>query len=271
MIEDTKLDALNSIISGLGSVVVAFSGGVDSTLLLAMCSRKLGGNAVLAVTADSPTMPRRELTEAKKLARELGAKHIVVPTAEMQNECFASNPADRCYYCKLELFTQLRAIADQRGFRNIAYGATQDDVGDYRPGLQAARDVEASAPLLEAGFTKQDVRELSGELGLRTAHKPAMACLASRFPYGTHLTPDKLAQVERAEDLLRYELGFPEVRVRYHGTIVRLEIPPEDFARLLSGQVRERVIRHLKDLGFLYVTLDLMGIRSGSMNESLEI
>ena len=269
MTDNSELETLNRIVSALDSVVVAFSGGVDSTLLLAVCLRNLDPDAVLAVTADSPTLPRRELTEAKALAKGLGARHVIVPTEELRNECFASNPLDRCYYCKQELFAQLRALADQHGFRHVVYGATLDDLGDYRPGLRAAQDAGTMAPLLEAGFTKQDVRALSAQLGLPTSDKPAMACLASRFPYDSRITEKKLSQVEQAEELLRHTWGFSQVRVRHHGTIARIEILPSEFARLFSHDVMKQIVAQLERMGFLYVTLDLAGFRSGSMNESV--
>jgi pyridinium-3,5-biscarboxylic acid mononucleotide sulfurtransferase len=271
MILDTdKTERLNQIVIGLRSALVAFSGGADSTLLLAVCLRNLGRDRVAAVTADSPSLPRQELAETTKLALELGVRHIIAPTAEMQDERFTRNPVDRCFYCKQELFAHLRTLADLQGFRHLVYGATRDDLGDYRPGLRAARDAGAIAPLLEAGFTKQDVRDLSRQLGLRTWDKPAMACLASRFPYGERITAESLSQVERAEDLLRRQLGFSEVRVRHHGAVARIEVSPADFPRLVGDPVRSQVVDRLKELGFLYVTLDLEGYRTGSMNDVLK-
>ena len=264
-----KLDALDRRIGGLNSVVVAFSGGADSTLLLAVCLRKLGAGRVLAATADSPTLPRRELEETRQLALELGAPHEVIRTDELANGCFAENLTDRCFHCKQELFAALHAVAQRDGFEHVAYGATRDDLGDYRPGLRAAERAGAVAPLLAAGLTKQDVRDVSAHLGLRTAHKPAMACLASRIPYGTRITEENLAQVEQAEDTLKDELGLTQVRVRHHGDVARIEVPGGDFAKLLAGDARDRVVRQMKALGFLYVTLDLVGFRSGSMNEAL--
>jgi uncharacterized protein len=223
----------------------------------------------MAVTADSPTLPRSELHETRALAEELGAKHLIVATDEIGNESFVANPLDRCYYCKRELFSHLRMVANHQGFKHVVYGATADDAGDYRPGLRAAAEAGAMAPLLEAGFTKQDVRELSEELGLRTSRKPAMACLASRFPYGSRITEERLTQVERAEDLLRRQLGFSQIRVRHHGTIARIEIPPGDFHRLVAETTRQWIKAELGALGYQYVTLDLQGFRSGSMNEAI--
>lgn len=266
---DEKVAALREVIAGMDSVVVAFSGGTDSTLLLAMCLEVLGQERVLAVTADSPTLPASELAEAVALAAELGAPHITLATREMEDERFASNPRERCYYCKQELFGRLCELAAERGYRHVAYGATADDVGDYRPGMQAAREAGAMAPLLEAGLTKADVRHLSRRMGLRTWNKPAMACLSSRFPYGERLTEAKLSQVERAEDFLRREMGFRDVRVRHHGDVARIELGASELGRLYDEHVRKQVVTGLKGVGYTYVTLDLQGFRSGSMNEAL--
>ena len=263
-----KVDRLCDVIAKLESVVVAFSGGVDSTLLLTLSLQVLGENQVLAATADSPTLPRSELAEAVELAKGLGAKHVVIGTRELQDECFASNPTDRCYYCKQELFAQLRSLADRQGYKHVAYGATAADLGDHRPGMRAATEAGAVAPLLEAGFTKRDVRILSRQLDLPTWNKPAMACLSSRFPYGTRITEEKLLRVEKAEELLRQRLGFREVRVRDHDSVARIEILPEDSPRLVDEAIRDGVISQLKKLGYTYVALDLEGFRSGSMNES---
>ncbi len=250
--------------------MVAFSGGTDSTLLLALCRENLGKDRVLAVTADSATLPRKELAETRRLTKELDAQHLVICTDELADERFAVNPNERCYYCKNELFTKLGAVASDQGYEHIVYGATKDDLQDYRPGLCAAEDTGTRAPLLEAGLTKQEVRELSARLNLPTAEKPAAACLASRIPYGTRITKENLSQVEQAEDILKLEYDFSRVRVRHHGTIARIEIPPADFSRLLSNHLCEQIISRLKQLGFIYVTLDLEGLRSGSMNEVLK-
>ena len=269
MVDEAKVDCLRGFISGLKSVLVAFSGGADSTLLLAMCLDVLGPNHVMAVTADSPALPRSELAEAAALAEELGAKHVIIATEELQDERFASNPRDRCYYCKQELFIQLRCLADQLQCDYVAYGATAADLGDHRPGMRAAREAGAVAPLLEARFTKEDVRSLSRQLGLRTWDKPAMACLSSRFPYGTRITEERLSQVEQAEELLRRQLGFRQVRVRHHDSIARIEIQPQEFERLLEESTRDHVLSEFKKLGYIYVTLDLGGFRSGSLNEKV--
>jgi len=269
MVSEMKKKLLHDIIASLDSVVVAFSGGVDSTFLLAVCLQALGADRVLAATADSPALPRSELAEAIALARELGAPHLVVPTEELQDARFASNPPDRCYYCKQELFLQLRKLADQKGYKHLVYGATTDDLGDNRPGMHAAKEAGAVAPLLQAGFTKQEVRSLSQEFGLRTWDKPAMACLSSRFPYGSEITKDNLLRVEQSEELLRRELGFRQVRVRHHGSIARIEVQTSDFPRLLEEGMRRQIVSRLKELGYGYVTFDLEGFRSGSMNEAL--
>ena len=266
VVDDRRVKALERIIAGLESVAVAFSGGADSTLLLAMCLRVLGAERVRAVTADSPTLPRRELEETRALAAELGAEHLLIPTAELEDERFVSNPVDRCYFCKQELFARLRQVARQKGYRHLVYGATAADLGDHRPGMRAAKEAGAVAPLLEAGFTKEDVRSLSRQLGLRTWDKPSMASLSSRFPYGTPITNEGLAQVEQAEDFL-HGLGFRQVRVRHHGSIARIEVLPEDLPRLLEETTRQQVVAQLKALGYPYVALDLAGFRSGSMNE----
>ncbi|MFO7696525.1 MAG: ATP-dependent sacrificial sulfur transferase LarE [Anaerolineae bacterium] len=269
MPEQTKVQQLRNEIRQLESVAVAFSGGTDSTLLLAVSVQVLGAERVLAITADSPTLPRRELEDAEALASEIGVRQLVIETEELANPSFAQNPPDRCYYCKQELFTRMRRVADHEGFRNLIYGATAEDLGDYRPGMKAAQEAGASAPLLLAGFLKSDVRELSRQLGLRTWDKPAMACLSSRFPYGTPITGQGLTRVEQAEDLLRHELGLHQVRVRDQDTMARIEVETQDLARLVQEPARSQVIARLKALGYTYVTLNLEGFRSGSLNDVL--
>ena len=271
MVSTDKVDRVREFIAQLDSVAVAFSGGVDSTLLLALCLEVLGADKVLAVTADSPTLPRSELAEAGALADELGAKLVTITTDELQDERFAANPPDRCYFCKSELFAELRSLAEKEGYKHLVYGATAADLGDHRPGMRAAKESGAVAPLLEVGFTKQEVRELSKELGLRTWDKPAMACLSSRFPYGTRITEANLRRVERSEEVLRNQLGFLEVRVREHDSIARIEVRPQDLPRVLEEPTRLCIVSQLKDLGYTYVTFDLEGFRSGSMNEPLGV
>ena len=268
---DVKRDRLYAILDELDSVAVAYSGGVDSTYLLAACLKVLGPDKVLAVVADSPTYPAGEKVGAQRVAQQLGARLHIINTKELDDPHFASNPPDRCYYCKAELFEEIWAIARQEGLQNVVYGATQDDLGDHRPGMRAARELGARAPLLEAGLGKSDVRELSRRMGLPTWDKPALACLASRFPYGMTITETRLRQVNAAEDFLRQELGLRQVRVRHHDAVARLEVEPEDMAQFMEENTRQRVVTAMKELGYTYVALDLAGFRSGSMNEALRL
>jgi uncharacterized protein len=260
---------LSREIKALESVAVAFSGGADSTLLLAVSVAVLGPEHVLAVTADSSTLPRSELEESQALAVEIGVRQVLVSTGEMDHAGFVANGTDRCYHCKHELFARMRDIADREGYRHLVYGATLDDTGDYRPGMRAAEEAGAIAPLLLAGLSKADVRALSREMGLRTWDKPSMACLSSRFPYGTPISTEGLSRVEQAEAYLRIELGLRQVRVRDQGTVARIEVDPADLARLVQEPVREQVVTRLKTLGYIYITLNLEGFRSGSLNDVL--
>lgn len=266
---DAKRERLYALLEELGSVAVAYSGGVDSAYLLAASLAALGPEQVLAVTADSPTYPAAEREEAAQLAQQLGARQRLIHTTELDDPRFADNPPERCYYCKGHLFQDLTTIAQESGLRTIVYGATLDDLGDHRPGMRAAKEAGARAPLLEAQLTKEDVRALSHQLDLPTWDKPAQACLASRFPYHATITARALGRVEQAENLLRREFGLRQVRVRHHDTVARLEIELSDLPRLLDAETRQRVVAGLKALDYTYVTIDLEGFRSGSMNEVL--
>lgn len=263
-----KYLCLQSLIRGMESVVIGYSGGVDSTLLLKVAVDLLGVKA-LAVIGKSETYPTAEYEDAMRVARQLGAEVEVVRTEETDNLKFQENPANRCYFCKTELFSKLRAIADKRGMHWIADGTIVDDMGDFRPGLQAKTEQEVRSPLLEAGFTKADVRSLSQELNLPTWDKGSFACLSSRFPYGFGITKTNLTRVDRAESLLR-ELGFRHFRVRFHDEhTARIEVGQEEIGRLLQDDLRLNVVNHMKEIGFTYITLDLQGYRTGSMNEVL--
>ncbi len=264
--KEKKITALREILAEAKRVVVAFSGGVDSTFLLKMAVEVLGAEQVLAVTGQSPTYPAWELAEAKELASALGVRQLIIDTEELEQEDFAANPPERCYFCKQELFSRLRQIAQKEGALAVLDGTNRDDLGDYRPGRKAARELGVRSPLLEAGLTKDDIRFFSFALGLPTWNKPACACLSSRFPYGTRITPEKLLQVERGEDFLR-SLGFVQFRLRHHGALARIEIDPEQFSLLLAKA--SAVVSELKATGFAYVALDLEGYRTGSMNETL--
>ena len=259
-----KLDHLERILASLESAVVAFSGGVDSSLLLAVAVKVLGAR-VLAVTAKSETYPERELIEARSLAGHLGARHHEVVSEELEIPEFKDNPRNRCYYCKKELFAKLREIADQEGLAHVLDGTNLDDRSDHRPGRQAAEELGVRSPLEEAGFTKSDIRALSRHLGLPSWDKPAFACLSSRFPYGTAITPERVRRVGQVEDALR-DVGFRVLRVRYHDAVARLELGPEEFEQAV-GALREEVVRIVKAAGFTYVSVDLQGYRTGAMNE----
>ncbi len=264
-----KLAHLHRILKEMESVLIAYSGGVDSSFLLRVARDALGDKAA-ALTALSPTYPEHELQEARRFAADLGVLHILVESNELKIENFAQNDTRRCYYCKSELFAILRQNADQRRIKTLCDGSNLDDVGDFRPGMQAAQERGVRHPLIEAGLSKQEIRELSQALGLATYQKGPMACLSSRFPYGTEITEARVRQVARCEELLR-TMGYDPLRVRYHGEIARIEIQRSEFDRLLGKDCLEQVIATFKKAGFVYVTLDLEGFRSGSMNEVLPL
>ncbi len=265
----TRAQRLRAIIASFDRVAIAFSGGTDSTFLLATCLEVLGPDRVLALTADSPLTARAELAEARALAARLGARHVVLPSPDLENPSIVANPPDRCYHCKWARFRALLAVAGAEGFAHLLHGENADDAADYRPGSRAAQELGVRAPLREAGLTKADVRTLSRERGLATWDKPANACLASRFPYGTPLTAEGLARVEAAEEFLRDLWGLRQLRVRDHFPIARLEVPPDDIVRLAEAQARALVVERLSALGYRYVTLDLSGYRMGSLNNEL--
>jgi uncharacterized protein len=268
MVMNDKWDRLKSLLREMQLAVLAYSGGVDSSLLLRAASEVLGPH-LIAVTAVSETYPPLELAAAKEFASSLGVTHRILRTEELGMEEFARNSPERCYFCKRELFGKLRQIADTEGIQFILDGSNTDDLKDHRPGRRAAQEFSVRSPLMEAGLSKSEVRELAHALNLSVWDKPSLACLSSRIPYGTRITPEILQTIQTAEDHLRV-LGFRQVRVRHHGDTARIEIDPEDFGRLLSGDMARRITSGLKQSGFTYVCLDLEGYRTGSMNEGIE-
>ena len=267
---EAKTRYLEQTLSSLERVVVAYSGGVDSTFLAKMAYDALGGQA-MAVTAVSPSLARAERDDAARFAAQIGIRHEFIETRELDNPAYRANDSSRCFHCKAELFDRLREFVAERGVQHMLYGPVIDDLGDFRPGMAASRERGARAPLVEAGLRKAEVRELSKRLGLSSWDKPAVACLSSRVAYGSQVTVEKLRQIEDAEALLRAE-GFRELRVRHHGPIARIEVPESELARFTQDAARrQRIIQGLKTLGFTYVTLDLQGFRSGAMNEALPV
>lgn len=263
---DRKWDSLRSQLRDLGRVAIAYSGGVDSTFLLRVAADTLGPENVLALTAHSPVGTAAELDRAKRWAAEIGALHLVVESSEFSDPAFVANQPDRCYVCKKGRFSQLLGLARARGIHHLLDGTNADDAEDYRPGTRAAAELGVISPLLDAGFTKSDIRAASRSLALPSADLPSFACLASRIPYGTSLTEESLRRIEAGEEALA-ALGLKQYRLRHHGVIARIEVPAEDLARVLAE--RETVLGALRELGYRYVTLDLQGYRTGSLNEVL--
>lgn len=262
----TKLDRMQEILRSLDRVVVAFSAGVDSTLVLNVALDTLGAENVIAATGRSDSLARREFDEACRLAEAAGAEHLVIDTDEFDNPNYLANPANRCYFCKTTLYEHLDRVLSKRGFKAIVNGINADDFGDWRPGIQAANEHAVRAPAAEAGMTKNDIRALSEEMGLPTFDKPASPCLSSRVQYGEEITPEKLRMIEQAENFL-HDIGLRECRVRHHNNLARIEIPVDLIEQYTAPELRASIDAKLREIGYAYVTIDLRGFRSGSMNE----
>ncbi len=265
----SKFEELKKCLHEMRKVLVAFSGGVDSSFLLKVAADVLGEN-VLAVIASSETYPSKERDEAIKLAGKLNVRHTVIQTKELENPDFSSNPPERCYYCKSELFSKLKDIAESESIPYVLDGSNYEDTSDFRPGTKAAEELGIRSPLKEVGLIKDEIRQLSKSIDLPTWNKPSLACLSSRFPYFTEIEPESLKQVAQAEEYLK-GLGFNQVRVRHHGQIARVEIYPQEFSKIMDENIREKITKNFKKFGFIYTALDLAGFRSGSMNEPLHI
>ena len=261
---DQKLDHLDEILKSYGRLIVAFSGGVDSTFLAEAANRAVGDNAV-AVTAISDSYPEREMKAAQKIAKEIGIRLETVSTGELEIEGYVNNSINRCYFCKSELFDKLKVIAEKYNMGTIVYGAIPDDIGDHRPGMDAAKEMGIRAPLIEADLTKTDIRQASKKWKLKTWDKPAFACLSSRFPYGTRITREKLRQVDQAEQFL-YDLGIHQFRVRHHDDFARIELDKDGINMMRQKNIRRQTDQKFKSLGYSFVALDLQGYRSGSLN-----
>ncbi len=270
-VANSKLDQLSELLRSYGSCLIAYSGGVDSAFL-AVLAHKVLGNKALAAIADTPSLPRRELQEALTLAKQFGIPLQVVHSKEFNNQEYLANPLNRCYFCKHDLFSELVPIARERGFAVVVHGENASDVGDFRPGAEAAAEFQVKAPMKELGITKAEIRAFSAQLGLPTSDKPQMACLSSRIPYGEPVTPAKLHMIEQAEDILR-DMGLRDVRVRHHeikqGALARIELGPSDMGILMAEERHATAAKAIKAIGYQHVTLDLLGYRRGSANEGL--
>jgi len=263
-----KYRALIDMLRESDGVLVAFSGGVDSSLLL-VAAHEAQGDRVLAVTGRSPSIPPAEIEAARRLAAQIGARHRIVDTDEFSCDAYLRNPPDRCYHCKKALFTALTGVARQEGLATVVEGSNHDDRDDYRPGAKAREELSVRAPLAEAGLTKDEIRRILREKGFDTWNKPALACLASRIPYGEEITEERLRRVDRAEEAMR-SLGFPQVRVRDHGDVARIEVPSAEIEKLMDPRVRSAAVTSVREAGYRFVALDLEGYRTGAMNEILE-